>query len=327
MNKDYYKVLGVTEFDTAENIKIAYRKLARKWHPDVAGNTEDVLKRFKDINEAYDILSNKLKKEEYDKARRFYSYAKEGAKSNNATNSTTSNPKQNKEEKTNNFFFDWESFVSKKKTEESYKYSEAKVPKRGENIYTEIEISVFEAVNGCVKAINMLETTVCEKCKGRKFINGTKCSACNGKGEHVSHKKFNVRIPSGVKNKSKIRLANEGQQGRNGGQNGDLYITILIKEAENCEANGGNIFKTVELAPFEAVLGCSINLDTPSGKVNVKIPKNTQNGQKIRLSGCGIVQNSKIGDMIINVEIKIPQNLSDEEIELYKKLAELSKTN
>ena len=326
MSKDYYKVLGVTEFDDAENIKLAYRKLARKLHPDIAGNTEDAIKRFKEINEAYDVLSNKVKKEEYDRARKFYSYATKNNSESNKTENKTTNP-QRKQEKNNGFSFDWESFVAKRKREDCYKKDQVKSPKRGEDIYTEIEITVLESISGCIKSVNMLQTIVCEKCNGRKFVNGAQCKSCNGKGEHVFHKKFNVRIPAGIKNKSKIRLAGEGQNGLNGGKNGDLYIIILVKENQEYKTEGLNITKIVPVTPFEAVLGCEIKLNTLNGKVNVKIPPETQNGQKIRLSGCGIVQNDKIGDMIITVEIKIPHNLSQQEKDLYKKLAECSTGN
>lgn len=327
MSKDYYKLLGVTEFDTAENIKLAYRKLARKWHPDVAGNTEDVIKRFKEINEAYAVLSNKVKKEEYDRARRFYSYANDIRAEQPKSENNSTPPKYDKESKSNSFSFDWESFISKHKREKSYKQEEIKAPKRGEDIYTEIDITTLEAINGCVKSVNMLQTSVCEKCRGRKFVNGTECKSCNGKGEKVFHKKFNVKIPAGIKNKSKIRLANEGQLGTNGGNNGDLYITVTIKENQEFKTEGLNITKTVPVTPFEAVLGCTITLNTLNGKVNVKIPPETQNGQKIRLNGCGIVQKDKIGDMIITVEIKIPRSLSQQEIDLYKKLSEFSTGN
>ena len=326
MSKDYYKILGITEFDTAENIKLAYRKLARKWHPDIAGNTDDVIKRFKEINEAYDVISNKIKKEEYDRARKFYSYASKNTSDSKKADNKATNP-QERDKYCNTFSFDWECFVAKRKSHNKYKQEQVKAPKRGEDIYTEIEISVLEAISGCVKSVNMLQTIVCEKCNGRKFVNGAQCSSCNGKGEHVFHKKFNVKIPAGIKNKSKIRLANEGQKGTNGGVCGDLYIVILVKENQEYRTEGLNIYRTVSIAPFEAVLGATINLNTLNGKVSVKIPPKTQNGQKIRLNGCGIVQNNQIGDMIITVEIKIPHNLSQQELDLYKKLAECSTGN
>ena len=320
MTKDYYKILGIDESETSDNIKNAYRKLARKWHPDIAGNTPDVIAKFKEINEAYDILSNKTKKEEYDRARRFYSYANNTNFNKTTENKKTTNPQ--KEKKSENFAFDWETFISRKKREKNS--NQKTFPQKGDDIYTEIEITVLEAINGCTKTINMLQTNICEKCNGRKFINNSTCKFCNGKGETSNYKKFNIKIPAGIKNKSKIRLASEGAKGFNGGRNGDLYVTISIKENNEYQTEGLNIYKTVPITPWEAVLGCSITLNTLGGKINFSVPARTQNGQKIRLNNCGVVQKDKIGDMIITVEIKIPQNLSQEELTLYKKLAECS---
>lgn len=325
MSKDYYKILGVTEFETAENIKSAYRKLARQWHPDIAGNSQEVLSKFKEINEAYETLSNKVKKAEYDKARKFYNYAHENFRENNSakTKQNSTNPQSEKK----NFGFNWEEFLGRKYKDSTFKQQEPKAPKRGEDIQSDIEISVFEAVGGATKVINMLQTQVCPKCKGKKFVNGTKCPDCGGKGDFTNYKKFTVKIPAGVSNGSKIRLAGEGGKGVNGGGNGDLYITIHIQEPKTYKTDGLNILKTIPITPFEAVLGTNLKISTLNGNLNVKIAPNTQNGQKIRLAGCGIVQNNHVGDMIITVEIKISKNLSNEEISLYKKLAEISKDN
>lgn len=333
MTKDYYKILGIQEFDSAENIKSAYRKLARKWHPDIAGNSQDVILKFKEINEAYEVLSNSVKRSEYDRARRFYSYAKEGADSRKTSQTETSkktknnatNPK-NDTTKERGIYFNWEDFFSSKQ-KNTKKTEERPAPRRGDDIFTDVEISVFDAIQGVEKVVNMLQTGVCPKCGGRKFVNGSVCKHCNGKGEISDYKKFTVKIPAGVKDKSKIRLAHEGCAGINGGANGDLYITIHIQEQQNYKTDGLNILKTVPITPFEAVLGTTVKLHTISGDYSVKIAPYTQNGQKIRLSGCGIVQNNKIGDMIITIEIKIPKNLTGEEIELYKKLESISSGN
>ncbi len=319
MTKDYYKILDITESSSTEEIKSAYRHLARKWHPDVAGNTPDIIARFKEINEAYEILSDSLKKADYDKARRFYSYAKNSySKQETKTNyKTTENP--NKTSK--NFSFKWEDLFSHKKERD------VKPPKKGDDIYSDVEISVFEAVSGTTKVINMLQTNICPKCGGRRFINGAQCSHCKGKGETSTYKRFSVKIPAGIKDKSKIRLAEEGEKGLNGGRNGDLYLIIHIREPKNYKTDGLNILKTIAITPYEAVLGGNVTVPTLRGNVSLKITPQTRNGQKIRLSGCGIEQNNKVGDMIVTVEIQIPKNLTDEEIRLYKRLQEISGEN
>lgn len=320
MTKDYYKILDISEFSTTEEIKSAYRKLARRWHPDVAGNSPDIIEHFKEINEAYEILSDNIKKADYDRARRFYNYSSSNSqKETKSYNKTSTNPNNfkettHKEEKRNSF---WEDIFK------THKAEEIKSPKRGEDIYSDVEISVFEAVSGATKVINMLQTQICPKCGGRKFVNGAKCSSCNGKGETSVYKRFKVKIPAGIKNLSRIRLAEEGEKGQNGGRNGDLYLTIHIRETQNYKTEGMNILKNIPIAPEVAVLGGEVTVSTLIGNVSLKISPNTKNGQKIRLAGCGIKQNDKVGDMIVTVEIQIPQDLTEEELELYRKLRQL----
>ena len=142
-----------------------------------------------------------------------------------------------------------------------------------------------------------------------------------------NYRKFTVKIPAEIKDKSKIRLANEGGVGKNGGKNGDLYITIHVQNSKIYKTEGLDVLKTIPITPYEAVLGTTVAISTLKGNVSFKIQPKTQNGQKIRLSKCGLVQNDKIGDMIVTVEIKIPKNLTVEEIELYKKLEKISSSN
>lgn len=329
MAKDYYKILDIDDTSSAEEIKSAYRRLARKWHPDIAGNTPNIIAKFKEINEAYEILSNSVKKADYDTARKFYNYSsskKSETKTSTGNSTNPNNDFQKPHQEKRKFSFNWEEFLAKKTRENNYKKTSS-TPKRGDDIYSDVEISIFEAMSGTVKIINMLQTDVCHKCNGRKFVNGTQCSHCKGKGETSTYKRFNVKIPAGIKNNSKIRLAGEGEKGINGGFNGDLYLTIHIREPQNYKTEGLNILKTIPITPFEAVLGANITIPTLQGNVVLKITPNTKNGQKIRLSGCGIVQNNKIGDMIVTVEIQIPKDLTEEEINLYKKLRELSSSS
>ena len=342
MTKNYYTILGVNETCTEQELKSAYRKLARKWHPDIAGDSEVVVTKFKEINEAYETLSNKAKRAEYDTMNRFYNYSSETKKEtknyNNATKPEFKNEKQEKKKENtgSGFNFNWEEILSKYKnsinnnfynsSEKKYKSEDIK-SQRGKDISTDVEVTIAEAVNGTTKIINMLHTHVCQKCGGRKFVNGAICPQCKGKGDSSEYKKFTVKIPAGVKDNSKIRLAGEGEKGINGGANGDLYITVHIKSPLDYKTDGNNILKTITLAPFEAVLGGNISIKTLDGNITVKISPNTQNGQKIRISGCGINVNGKIGDMILTVAIQIPKNLSNKEIELYKQLRDISSQN
>ncbi len=326
MTKDYYKILDISEFSTLDEIKHAYRNLARKWHPDVAGNSPDVIQRFKEINEAYEILSDKVKKTDYDKARKFYNYSSYNSqKQTKSYDKSTTNPNfketysSGKDEKKGSF---WDEIF---KSHTNNKSDEFKSPKKGDDVYSDVEISVFEAVNGTTKVINMLQTQICPKCGGRKFVNDAQCAFCKGKGETSVYKRFKVKIPAGIKNLSKIRLAEEGEKGQNGGRNGDLYLTIHIRETQNYKTDGLNILKNIQITPDVAVLGGQVTVATLIGNVALKISPKTKSGQKIRLAGCGIKQDKKVGDMIVTVEIQIPQNLTDEEIDLYRRLRQLNK--
>ena len=349
MTKNYYTILGISEDSTEQEIKCAFRKLARKWHPDIAGNSEDVVKKFKEINEAYEILSDKSKRADYDTVNRYYNYSSNTAKRENTE--YTTNPdfkktnKNTKKENNNNsgFNFNWEDFLSKYK-DYAKKYNESTskhknetksksneeikanygYSKKGKDINTDVEITIAESISGTTKIINMISTSECRHCNGRKFINGMLCKHCNGTGESSEYKKFSVKIPAGIKDNSKIRLSGEGEKGINGGKNGDMYITVHIKSPIDYKTEGNNIIKTLTLTPYDAVLGGNITVKTFDGNINVKISPNTQNGQKIRLSGCGINLNGKIGDMILVAEIQIPQNLSADEIELYRKLRDIA---
>ncbi len=342
MTKNYYKILGISENSTEQEIKSAYRKLAIKWHPDIAGNTSEVVSRFKDINEAYEILSDEKKRADYDTVNRYYNYSSTNTNNNE---SYTTNPDLKKKEKktttentkSSGFNFNWEDFIekykeytkkynegssTKKTTEQKEKYG---TPQKGNDINTDVEITIAEAVNGATKIINMISTYECPHCKGRKFINGSICKHCNGTGEKSEYRRFTVKIPSGIKDNSKIRLSGEGENGFNGGKNGDLYITVHIKKSVDYTTEGNNILKHITLAPYEAVLGGNITVKTFDGdNINVKISPNTQNGQKIRLNGCGINAKGKVGDMILIVDIQIQPNLSEKELELYRKLRDIS---
>lgn len=315
--KDYYKILDIAEHSTDAEIKTAYRKLARKFHPDVTGATPESITRFKEINEAYDTLMDKKRRYEYDALRRLYSYA------------TTPPPPKAEQKKSDEQSFEakttlnnfWNDFI-KYQRQKDVKNTPA--PENGSDITTEVSITLSEAVNGTAKRVNILHTKPCPQCNGRKFVNGGKCQACNGTGSVSEHKKLTVKIPANIKNGYKIRIAGEGNQGVNGGQNGNLYLLIKIENNSNFKYDGINVLKTVPITPCEAVLGAEIEVPVVTGKVTMKILPNTKSGQKFRLQGQGLTKNGVVGDLIVTVEIQIPENLSEEELDLYRKLAKLS---
>ncbi len=358
MEKNYYEILGIKPDATDNEIKSAFRKLARKWHPDVAGNSKDVVNKFKEINEAYEILSNPEKRKKYDTLRGIFTQtqtqnktsetktekkqeeknttAKETRQTKNTQQkgpekrATQGEQKKQEQQSNKNAFQDaWESFLKKTKEADKpkqNKYTAKKID--GKDITSEITITVLEALQGTTRTVNILHTEPCPKCHGRKFANGGICAYCKGAGEMSVHKKLSVRIPEKVKHGSKIRIAGEGNQGINGGKNGDLYLIIKV-DTENSayQYDGLNILQTVPVEPYEAVLGSTIEVKTPDGYVQMKIMPNTMNGQKYRLAKEGLEKDGKKGDMIITISIEIPKDLTAEERILYEKLKLASNRN
>lgn len=341
--KNLYEILEIHSSASISTIKSAYRKLARKYHPDLNSGDTLCVKRFKEITEAYEILSDADKKKNYDILRGFYRNTSSQAKFNEAEKAykeaykgtTHTNPQkhteQQREEHNSNLFSDiLESFKkTTSSSKETFKTKQMR-PEHGTDVNTDVSITILESLEGTSRTINILHTQACPNCQGRPFINGTKCPLCGGLGEQSIHKKLNVKIPPKVKHGSKIRIANEGNKGYNGGRNGDLYLRIKIGNNSNFKYDGLNILYTIPITPFEAVLGATIDIQTPTGKVNMKVTPNTHSGQKFRLAGQGIAQdgkNEKRGDMIVTVNIEIPKNLSREEIELYKKLKSITKSD
>ncbi|MBQ8168817.1 hypothetical protein IJZ97_05310, partial [bacterium] len=195
------------------------------------------------------------------------------------------------------------------------------------DINTDVTISMSDAAHGAVKIVNVVHTELCPRCKGRKFINGNKCTVCNGAGEYTQHKRINVKIPANIKNGARLRIKGEGGDGKFGGINGDLYLHIQIQGNSKIKYDGLNILYDIPITPYEAVLGGEISIPTFDGHVKLKIPAQTSSGQKFRLSGQGLKKNGKIGDLIITVTIEISRRLSDDEVKLYEKLKKLSAGN
>lgn len=337
--KNYYEILGVTPDSTNTEIKSAYRKLARKYHPDVNPNSAEL---FKDITEAYTTLITPEKRKQYNILNGFFETQKTNTSSQKAqqeyhqkATSTPNNKEknynsafENKKNYSEKIFSDTINDIFKEFTQnEKKKKKKTEEPQNGSNITTDITITFAEALKGTTRTINVLHTHQCNKCQGRKFINGSKCSECKGKGEISEYRKITVKIPEKIKNNAKLRLKGEGNSGINGGKNGDLYLIVKVENNSNVKYEASDIYYNVPITPFEAALGGEIEINVPDGKIKLQLPSRTHSGQKFRLSGQGIKQNNKSGDIIITVHIEIPQSLSDDEIKLYEKLKKISSHN
>lgn len=349
---NYYEILGVSVDSTVFEIKSAYRNLVRKYHPDI-NKAPEAVEKFKAITIAYETLSNPAEREKYNILKGFFKneksttssktaeeeYKKSAEKSaktkdfksdssatferefTSAKNSETVNHSSNKQKKFQftKFFKYWLArFKKSKRTRDNHK------PQKGDNITTDITITPEEVITGSKRIIHVLTTQTCPKCFGHRFVNGGKCSECNGSGEVSKRKKITVTIPKGIKDGAKLRLKGEGAVGKNGGACGDLYINVKIETKTKLHFDKLNIYYNVPVTPFEAALGEEITIPCIDGKIKLKLPKNTCSGQKFRIAKQGIKKNGQIGDLIVTVSIEFSHDLSEDEIRLYKELKNLS---
>lgn len=288
--KDYYKILG---FDTnkinIEEIKNAYREMAKKYHPDVNGNNKKAEDRFKDIGEAYNTLSNNKQRRKYDRMWQYY------IGRNKKQNENYRNAKM--KDFMGLFFGDGE------KKEENEEKQNKKAPEKGENIYTEITATLTEAYFGAVKEIKF------------KTIDG-------------GSKTINVKIPAGIRDNEKIRLIGQGKLGKNGGKNGDLFIKIKIKNTANLKLKGTDIYTDLLITPWESALSTKVKIANIDEEIEIEVPKGIQSGETIEIENKGYKDGKGgRGKLIAVVKIMIPSAISQEEIELFKKLKEISKFN
>ena len=293
--KDYYKMLGLeTNKVSLEDIKIAYRDSAKKYHPDL--NKEDRIseEKFKEISEAYQILSKTSSRRKYDRSWNYYIGRKKKAY-NISEKNITAKPKD-----FFNIFFGNQLEDKDIKSDERIKIKD---PKKGENIETEIEISIIDAFFGKEKSISF------------KSIDG-------------STKTYNVKIPKGIQNNEKIRLIGQGKKGINGGKDGDLIINIVIKNNSRFELDGLNLKTNINVSPWEAALSTTLVVAGIEDDITLNIPKGIQSGEEIVIKKMGYKnKEGDRGDLIVKANISIPKELSKEEEELFKKMQEISKFN
>ncbi|MCM1339762.1 MAG: J domain-containing protein [Muribaculaceae bacterium] len=336
-NKNYYEILEIEPDATSVKIKCAYRKLARKYHPDINKN-EGAIEIFKQITTAYETLSDNEKRRNYDIINGIFKKETQTETSTQIPKEKTETPPPNKQKAANSTSKNNKNKLSTPKfnivkyikywlakLKKYKKFKDFSKPQKGDNITTDIKITPDEVLTGSKRIINVLTTQTCPTCFGRRFINGDKCTHCGGIGAISSRKRITVTIPKGIKDGAKLRLKGEGASGRNGGSNGDLYINVKIETKTKIHVDKLNIYYNVPITPYEAALGEEIKIPAFDGTIKLKLPKNTCSGQKFRIANQGIKKNGKIGDLIITVSIEFSHDLSDDEVKLYQELKNLSK--
>ena len=291
--KDYYKILEFNNNKVSiQQIKTSYRELAKKYHPDKnVGNTK-AEERFKDISEAYRILTDPSGRKKYDRTWNSHIGSKKAYRPIE---------KEETEESDSTFFT-----ILFGKNADTSKTTTAKRKKsavKGENIETEIPLSIEEAYNGVEKTVVL------------KSVDGDK-------------RRVPVKIRRGVQNNEKIKITGQGKEGINGGNNGDLFIKIHIEDSANFKLEGSNIITTVEITPWEAVLGAKINVNGIEDFSTIHIPAGMQSKERIVIKQKGYINEiGGRGDLIVEMKIVVPKKLTEKEVELFKKLQNVSKFN
>jgi molecular chaperone DnaJ len=322
--KDYYQILGVSRTASEKEIKQAYRRLARKHHPDVNPGDKSAEAKFKEINTAYEVLSNPEKRNKYDQYGDQWEYAEQFAKAG-------------REERGRGSFGEGGASFEYGDVSEfgdifSSLFGDAGVgsrmrrgPQRGQDIESSVEISLEEAYHGSKRVMQLETAEPCPACGGMGRVGNRVCTMCNGAGVKTTPRRLEVKIPAGVKDGSKIRIAGEGGPGHGGGSKGDLYLIVKILPHRLFERKGDDLYAEVSVPLATAMLGGEVELATLNGNLALKIPPETQNGKVFRLAGKGMPQlsNASYGSLFAKVRVILPSNLTEEERGLFEKLRSL----
>ena len=294
---DYYNILGVSKDASQEDIKKAYKKLARKYHPDLNPNDPEAQRKFQEINEANEVLSDPDKRKKYDEYGENWKHAdefeaqKQQYYANQGGGFHTSYWSSSGDEEGFSDFFE-SLFGSRRGRTNQRNYAF-----RGQDYKAELHLTLREAA---------------ETHKQILTVNG---------------KNLRITVPAGVADGQTIKLSGQGGPGTNGGPAGDLYITFVIAEDRQFKREGDDLFVTAPLNLYTAVLGGEQIIDTLGGKVKLKVQPGTQSGTKVRLKGKGFPvykQEGAFGDLIVTYSVTVPTNLTEQQKELFRQLQSLS---
>ncbi len=352
--RDYYEVLGVKKTASKEEIKKAYKRLAKKYHPDLNKDNPEAEQRFKEINEAAAVLGNEEKRRQYDAAG--HEAFTQGARNGGGFGGGFSG-------------FDFRGFGGGMDFDDIFDtifgggFSGRRSQRRGVDLRYDLSISLKEAAFGATKRIKVRKRTTCPACHGTggkkvetcSTCHGTgvvrqmrrtpfgifqstvpcpdcggegkrilePCERCGGEGVVLETKELEVTIPAGVETGSRLRLAGEGEAGERGAPPGDLYVFLSVQQDELFERRGDDVLLEVPISFFQAVFGAEIEVPTLEGKARLKIPAGTQSGTIFRLKGKGIahLHGRGRGDQLVTVQVETPRKLTRKQQKLLKELA------
>jgi DnaJ-class molecular chaperone len=328
MAKNFYEVLGVARDASEKDIRSAYRKLARKLHPDVNPNDRSAEARFKEINAAYEVLSDSDKRKKYDKYGDRWEMADqiEDAQKRQSAGSWARNGPGGGATFSEGGSGDFGSIFDNLFRRERGGPRGQPAPRRGQDIETPVEVSLEEAFHGTMRTLSLQTQEACPTCGGTGEVAGATCHTCDGMGQVIRPRRLEVKVPAGVKTGSRVRVAGEGRPGMAGGTNGDLYLVVTVLANNRFERKGDDLYVDINVPYTDAVLGGEVEVSTMTGRVALRIPELTQNGRQIRLKGKGMPvlgSTTARGDLFARVHIQLPEHLSDDERQHFEALRAL----
>ena len=333
--KDYYKILGVSKTASEDEIRKSFRKLARQYHPDVAGNKAGAEDKFKEINEAYEVLSDPEKRRKYDQLGPNWKQAggfqppPGWGGSGRARGRAQGMPDFEFEGTGFSDFFEqlFGRTNAGGRGGRTGGFSQEDFAQPGEDVEADIMVTLEEAATGGIRSISLRRQTPCPQCRGAGNINGGTCPQCHGAGTIEKTDTHKVKIPAGIREGQSLRVSGQGEPGSGGARAGDLYLRVRFAKHPDFSVVGSDLHYDLGLAPWEAVLGTSVSVPTLDGEVNIKIPPGTSSGAKLRVRGRGLKGKDVSGDLIVNTRIEVPKTTSPAERGLWEQLSRESTFN
>jgi DnaJ-class molecular chaperone len=330
--RDYYAVLGVPRTATPDEIKKAFRRLARQYHPDLHGGSKkaEMEKKFKELNEAHEILSDPDKRKKYDRyGHRWqeadaYEKAREQAGAGQGGASGFQWRQESAQDEGQDFGDFFENLFRRGggRTQGGRSGPFEGFAIQGEDLETTVRLTLREVLTGVSRRVQLSEPVPCPTCGGTGRQRGKLCPTCGGTGTRTEVRTIDVKIPPGVQDGTRVRVAGKGAPGHNGGKPGDLYLLVQIEPHPIFQRQGSDILVQLPVYPWEPVLGADVLVPTLTDPVRVKVPPGSRAGAKLRLKGKGLpTAAGGRGDLFFTLQIVLPPSLSDEDRKLYEELA------
>lgn len=331
--RDYYKILGVPKTATEKEIKSAYRKLARKYHPDVNPGNKEAEAKFKEINEAHAVLTDAEKRNKYDTLgpdweKRFqqagagrspYTYTYQGAPGGTTADfsdffESLFGQRGSTGTAGGGFDFDLGSIFGRGARQQRA---------RGSDLEQGIEVTLREALTGAERSFTVQGQATCPTCHGSGMEGTNICPTCQGAGVIARTKRLDVKIPRGVKEGSRIRVAGEGNPGAGGAPAGDLFLVVHMVPEPGFRREGDDLYTEVSVPVTTLVLGGEVRVPTLNGRVTMKVPPGSQNGRTMRLAKQGMppLRGEQPGNLYVKLNATLPTTLNERQRELFQELA------